>query len=150
MQTVKEYVQIYPLEQFPLIKEFYNNLHSYSKGKDELWKLFINHSLESGFQVECRLVALTKDDNPPKQIYEAFISFASGPCWDWYYIGRSIATNEAAIVRLLEERTDRIFNIEDCNKEDMQKFLIQTLMDGDFSYCYLENELERCDLDAED
>ena len=98
MQTIKEYVQIYPLEQFPLIKEFHDNLHLYAKDKDELWEPFIKHSLEGGFQVVCRLVGLTIDDNPPKQIYEAFISFNCGPEWDWYYIGREIVKDEAAVV----------------------------------------------------
>ena len=38
------------------------------------------------------------------------------------------------IEKMLEEYSDRIFSIEDWNKESMQKFFIEKLSKGDFEH----------------
>lgn len=133
MQIIKEYVQTYPLEQFPLLMDLYNNLDSFGKEKHELWTFFIKSSLKNGLNVACRILHTTESEFEGKmQVYEALIAFIDAPERDWYYIGRSWKKNEEQIAQMLEEYSDAVFKIEDWNKEDMQKFLIQTLLNGDF------------------
>lgn len=127
--AVKEYVQTYPLDKFPILKEFCINLHSYSREKNELWEPFIGDSLKRGLKVICRI--LDKHDNG-EQPYEAYVSMIGGPEYDLFYLGYSCKKSEEDIIKLLEEYSDNIFNIEDWDKESMQKFLIDELLKGDF------------------
>lgn len=129
MQTVKEYVQIYPLERFPLLKEFYANLHSYSCEKDEMWEPFIKDSLRRGLRVICRL--LEKRGNG-EQTYDAYVSMIGGPEYDLFYLGFFYKESEEDIIKMLEVYSDSIFNIEEWDKESMQKFFIEKLLRGDF------------------
>lgn len=129
IQTVKEYVPIYPLEQFPLLKEFYTNLHSYSRDKNMMWEPFIEDSLKRGFRVICRI--LEKCDNG-EQTYDAYVSMIGGPEYDLFYLGFSYKKSEEDIIKMLEEYSDSIFSIEDWDKESMQKFFIQEFLRGDF------------------
>lgn len=131
MKVIKEYEQIYPLEQFPLLKEFYNNLHSFSKGKDEYWELFIRASLRRGLRIICRL--LEKRDNG-EQAYDAYVSMVGGPERDLFYLGFSCKDTEEDIVKMLEEYSDSIFSVENWNKKNMQKFFIEELLKGDFEH----------------
>ena len=129
IQTVKEYVQIYPLEQFPLLKEFYANLHSYSCGKNTVWEHFIEDSLKHGLKVICRI--LEKRGNG-EQTYDAYVSMIGFPLYDLFYLGYSYEKSEEDIIKMLEEYSDNIFSIEDWDKESMQKFFIEELLRGDF------------------
>ncbi|MBQ9302742.1 hypothetical protein [Butyrivibrio sp.] len=131
IKTIKEYVQIYPLEQFPLLKEFYTNLHSYSRKKNILWEPFIKDSLKHGLKVICRI--LEKRDNG-EQTYDAYVSMIGGPEYDLFYLGFSYKKSEEDIIKMLEEYSDSIFSIEDWDKESMQKFFIETLLKGDIEY----------------
>ena len=124
--TVKEYVQIYPLEHFPLLKEFCDNLHLYSKDKNEFWELFVEHSLKCGLRVICRL--LFKNDND-EQVYEAFFTMMHSPLCDWYYLGLSYKNTEKDIMKMLEEYSDSIFSIDDWDKDSIQRFLIEELLE---------------------
>ena len=132
IQTVKEYVQIYPLEQFPLLKEFYTNLHSYSREKDEIWEPFMEDSLKYGLKVICRILEKRGSGEQSEQTYDAYVSMAGGPVYDLFYLGFSYKKSEEDIIKMLEEHSDSIFNIEDWDKESMQKFFIQELLRGDF------------------
>ncbi len=129
IQTVKEYVQVYPLEQFPLLKEFCINLHSYSREKDDMWEPFIKDSLEHGLRVICRI--LEKRDSGD-QTYDAYVSMIGGPEYDLFYLGFSYQKSEEDIIRMLEKYSDSIFSIDGWDKESMQKFFIQELLRGDF------------------
>jgi len=129
IQTVKEYVQIYPLEQFPLLKEFYTNLHLYSCEKGMMWKLFVKDSLKHGLRVICRI--LDKHDSG-EQTYNAYVSMIGGPEYDLFYLGFSYKKSEEDIIKMLEEYSDSIFSIEGWDKEGVQKFFIQELLKGDF------------------
>lgn len=129
IQTVKEYVQIYPLERFPLLKEFYKNLHSYSCEKNMMWEPFIEDSLKHGLMVTCRI--LEKRDNG-EQTYDAYVSMIGGPENDLFYLGFSYKESEEDIIKMLEVYSDSIFSIEDWDKESMQKFFIEKLLRGDF------------------
>ncbi len=129
VQTVKEYVQIYPLEQFPLLKEFYTNLHSYSHDKNEIWEPFIKDSLEHGLMVICRI--LEKRDNG-EQTYDAYVSMIEGPDYDLSCLGSSCEKSEEDIIKMLEEYSDSVFSIDGWDKESMQEFFIQELLRGDF------------------
>lgn len=130
IKTVKEYVQIYPLEHFAILQEFHDNLHLYSKDKDEYWELFLKESLKHGLSVICRM--LDKHDNG-EQTYDAYVSMVGGPERDLFYLGYSCKKTEEDIVKMLEEYSDAIFGIEDWNKESMQKFFIEELLKGDFA-----------------
>ncbi len=127
MNTVKEYVQIYPLEQFPLLKDFCDNLHSYSKGKNEYWESFLRSSLKHGLQIVCRILN--------NHMHEAYVSLAGGPEYNLYYLGTSSINSEDDIVKMLENFSDDIFNIDidEWDKERMQKFFISELLSGDLS-----------------
>ena len=129
IQTVKEYVQIYPLERFPLLKEFYENLHSYSCEKNMMWKPFIEDSLKHGLMVICRI--LEKRGNG-EQTYDAYVSMIGGHEYDLFYLGFSYKESEEDIIKMLEVYSDSIFSIEDWDKESMQKFFIEKLLRGDF------------------
>lgn len=129
IQIVKEYVQIYPLERFPLLKEFYMNLHSYSYGKDMMWEPFIEDSLKHGLKVICRILA---KNSRGEQVYDAYVSMIGGPGYDLYYLGLSYKKSEEDIIKMLEEYSDSIFSIEGWDKENMQKFFIEELLKGDF------------------
>ena len=98
IKTVKEYVQIYPLEQFPLLQEFHDNLHLYSNDKDEYWQLFLENSLEHGLRVICRI--LDKHNNG-KQPFDAYVSLVGGPERDLYYVGFSCKNTEEDIEKYL-------------------------------------------------
>ena len=97
IKTVKEYVQIYPLEQFPLLQEFHDNLHLYSNDKDEYWQLFLENSLEHGLRVICRI--LDKHNNG-KQPFDAYVSLVGGPERDLYYVGFSCKNTEEDIEKM--------------------------------------------------
>lgn len=129
VKAVREYEQIYPLEQFPLLQEFHDNLHQYSNGKDEFWELFIENSLKHGLKIICRI--LEKYGNGD-QTYEAYASMVGGPERDLYYIGFSYKDTEEDIIKMLEEYSDDIFDIEDWRKENVQKFFIEEILQGDF------------------
>lgn len=129
IQIVKEYVQIYPLEQFPLLKEFCMNLHSFSSEKDEMWELFIEDSLNRGLKVVCRIL---KKRGSGEQTYDAYVSMVDGPEYDLFYLGYSFKKSEEDIIKMLEEYSDSIFSIDGWDKESMQKFFIQELLRGDF------------------
>lgn len=129
IQAVKEYVQVYPLKQFPLLKEFYTNLHAYSHEKDMMWEPFIKDSLEHGLRVICRIL---EKRNNGEQTYDAYVSMIGGPEYDLFYLGFSYKRSEEDIIKMLEEYSDSIFSIGDWNKESMQKFFIQELSKGDF------------------
>lgn len=131
IKTVKEYVQIYPLEQFPLLQEFHDNLHLYSNDKDEYWQLFLENSLEHGLRVICHILDKHKNG---KQPFDAYVSLVGGPERDLYYVGFSCKNTEEDIEKMLEEYSDSIFSIEDWNKESMQKFFIEKLSKGDFEH----------------
>ena len=131
IQTVKEYVQIYPLEHFPLLKEFYENLHSYSCEKDMMWEPFIKDSLEQGLKVICRILEKRGND---EQTYDAYVSMIGGPVYDLFYLGFSYEESEEDIIKMLEVYSDSIFSILDWDKESMQKFFIEELLRGDFEW----------------
>lgn len=109
IKTVKEYVQIYPLEQFPLLQEFHDNLHLYSNDKDEYWQLFLENSLEHGLRVICRILDKHKNG---KQPFDAYVSLVGGPERDLYYVGFSCKNTEEDIEKMLEEYSDSIFRTE--------------------------------------
>ncbi len=129
MQTVKEYVQVYPLEQFPLLKEFCMNLHSYSREKDEMWEHSLKDSLEHGLRVICRIL---EKRGSGEQTYDAYVSMFDGPEYDLFYLVFSYKKSEEDIIKMLEEYSDCIFSIDGWDKESMQKFFIQELLRGDF------------------
>ena len=99
IQTVKEYVQIYPLEHFPLLKEFYANLHSYSCKKNMMWEPFLEDSLQQGLKVICRILGKNGRD---EQIYDAYVSMIGGPVYDLFYLGISYKKSEEDIIKILE------------------------------------------------
>lgn len=130
IQTVKEYVQIYPLEQFPLLKEFHDNLHLYSKSKDTYWEVFIKESLKEGLRIICRIVDEFEDGS---KLYDSYISMVDGPEYDLFYMGQACEKKEEHIIQMLENYSDNIFSsIDGWNKESMQKFFIEELLRGDF------------------
>ncbi len=129
VQTAKEYTQIYPLEQFPLLKEFCANLHSYSRKKNEMWEPFLEDSLNSGLKVICRILEKRSND---EQVYNAYVSMIGGPIYDLFYLGSSYKKSEEDIIKMLEECSDSIFSIDGWDKESMQKFFIEELLKGDF------------------
>ena len=129
VQTVKEYVQIYPLERFPLLKEFCENLHSYSCEKDIMWEPFIEDCLKRGLRVICRIL---KKHKSGEQTYEAYVSMIDSPEEDLFFLGFSCEESEEDIIKMLEVYSDSIFSIEGWDKENMQKFFIEKLLEGDF------------------
>ncbi len=129
IQTVKEYVQIYPLKKFPLLKEFHDNLHLYSKGKNEYWEGFIKNSLEEGLRIICRIVDEFEDGS---KLYNSYISMVDGPEYDLFYMGQACEKKEEHIIQMLENYSDNIFSIDVWDKESMQKFFIEELLRGDF------------------
>lgn len=129
METVKEYVQTYPLDRFPILQDFYNNLLLYAKERNEIWGLIIDNSLKQGLKVICRI--LNKQDNGD-QTYEAYVTLIDGPINDLFYIGFSHKETERDIANMLEEYSDSIFGIEGWDKESIQKFFIDRLLEGDY------------------
>ena len=109
IKTIKEYVQIYPLEQFPLLKEFYTNLHSYSRTKNILWEPFIKDSLKHGLKVICRI--LEKRDSG-EQIYDAYVSMFDGPEYDLFYLGCSYEKSEEDIIKIIVARCPDLFTLK--------------------------------------
>ncbi len=131
VKKIKEYEQIYPLEKFPILKEFHDNLHLYSKGKNEHWEGFAKNSLEEGFKIICRIVDKFNDGS---KLYDSYISMVDGPELDLFYMGQACERKEEYIVRMLEECSDNIFNtdVEKWDKKHIQKFFINELMKSDF------------------
>jgi len=129
MEKITDYEQIYPLECFPLLKEFRDNLHLYSKDKNQYYELFINAHLNHGLKVICRITGIWDDDITVS--YDAYVSMVGGPERDLFYLGDSYASKEE-LIQKLEEYSDSFFSLEEWDKERIQKFFIDNLKEGDF------------------
>jgi len=139
VKTVKEYVRVYPLEQFPLLKDFSNDLHFYSKGKAEYWEPYVRGVLKYGLRIVCRVL--------DADMYEVYVSLAAGPEPNLHFLGLSVPdinpdiNSEDDVVEMLENLSDDFFNINYPIKRDkdyIQKLFIGELLSLNVNF--LENE----------
>lgn len=130
MEESKHFRELYPIEHFPLLKEFLNNIEERLKDKNIYYPLIVKDSIGDGLFIHCDIEDSMKDPQNGKVPYSVFVS-TQLLFPDLLYIACNWDTEEN-IKTMLAEHNEYFFHIDEWSKEDIQKYYINNILNREF------------------